>query len=174
GYDAQLLRAVEHVNDGQKHVLFAKVVRWFGANPTGMTFAGLGLSFKPNNDDMREAPSRTLMASLWAAGARVQAYDPEAMHETRRLYPEQIAVETLRLCDNEDDALDGAEALIICTEWRAFRAPDYEVIKARLKQPVLFDGRNIHDPIRMKEEGIAYSGIGLGQNGEHQPVQYTG
>ncbi|MGI8476973.1 MAG: UDP-glucose dehydrogenase family protein, partial [Thermomicrobiales bacterium] len=87
GYDAQLLRAVEHVNDGQKHVLFAKVARRFGADLTGRTFAVWGLSFKPDTDDIREAPSRTLMASLWAAGARVQAYDPEAMHETRRLYP---------------------------------------------------------------------------------------
>jgi len=166
GYDAQLLRAVEDVNDRQKEVLFAKIAGHFGAdNLAGKTFAVWGLSFKPNTDDMREAPSRTLMESLWAAGANVQAFDPEAMTEARRIYPDRIASGDLRLADSEESALVDAEALVICTEWRAFRAPDYDVIKSSLRHPVIFDGRNIHDPARMEREGITYFGIGLGKNG---------
>jgi UDPglucose 6-dehydrogenase len=163
GYDAQLLRAVEAVNDRQKQVLFAKITAHFGeANLAGRTFAIWGLSFKPNTDDMREAPSRALIEALLAAGARVQAYDPEAMDEARRLYPEQIADGSLTLCENEDNALRRAAALVICTEWRAFRAPDYEIVKELLAEPVVFDGRNIHDPERMAREGFTYYGIGLG------------
>jgi UDPglucose 6-dehydrogenase len=166
GYDAQLLRAVEHVNDRQKEVLYTKVAMHFGEpNLAGKTFAVWGLSFKPNTDDMREAPSRALMEALWQAGARVRAFDPEAMTEATRLYPQQIADKTLTLTEDEEEALRDAEALIICTEWRAFRAPDYEVIKELLTQPVIFDGRNIHDPARMAREGITYYGIGLGLNG---------
>ena len=166
GYDAQLLRAVENVNDRQKSVLYSKIVCHFGEqNLAGKTFAVWGLSFKPNTDDMREAPSRSVMESLWSAGARVQAFDPEAMTEAGRLYPDRIASGDLELTENEDAALETAEALVICTEWRAFRAPDYEVIKSTLTKPVIFDGRNIHDPARMKREGITYYGIGLGLNG---------
>jgi UDPglucose 6-dehydrogenase len=162
-YDAQLLRAVEDVNDRQKQVLFSKVRRYFDGEVAGKVIAVWGLSFKPNTDDMRDAPSRALMESLWASGATVQAYDPEAMNEARRLYPAQVAEGALRLCDSEDDALRGADALVICTEWRAFRAPDFGTMKELLKEPVIFDGRNIHDPERMAREGFTYFGIGLGQ-----------
>jgi UDPglucose 6-dehydrogenase len=166
GYDAQLLRAVEDVNDRQKELLYGKIARHFGEpNLAGKAFAVWGLSFKPNTDDMREAPSRTLMEALWGAGARVQAFDPEAMGEARRLYPEHVASGRLALGEQEDDVLRGAEALVICTEWRAFRAPDYETVKELLRQPIIFDGRNIHDPSRMAREGITYYGIGLGLNG---------
>ncbi len=163
GYDAELLRAVEDVNDRQKQVLFAKIAAHFGErNLVGRTFAVWGLSFKPNTDDMREAPSRAVLESLWAAGARVQAYDPEAMNEARRLYPAQTADGRLVLCETEEEALRRAAALVICTEWRAFRAPDYEQIKELLAESIIFDGRNIHDPSRMAREGISYYGIGLG------------
>ena len=166
GYDAQLLCAVEDVNNRQKAVLYSKIANHYGEqNLRGMTFAVWGLSFKPNTDDMREAPSRVLMESLWGAGARVRAFDPEAMTEARGLYPERVATGDLVLTENEDLALEGAVALVICTEWRAFRAPDYGVIKSSLKSPVIFDGRNIHDPARLKREGITYYGIGLGLNG---------
>jgi UDPglucose 6-dehydrogenase len=111
---------------------------------------------------MRDAPSLSLMEALWQAGGRVQARDPEAMNEARRRYPEQVARGDLVLCESEEMALDGADALIICTEWRAFQSPDFDVIKAILRQPVIFDGRNIFDPDRMAKEGIIYYGIGLG------------
>ena len=169
GYDAQLLRAVEDVNDRQKQVLFGKVERYFHGELAGKTIAVWGLAFKPNTDDMRDAPSRTLMEALWAAGARVQAYDPEAMAEARKLYPEQVADGRLGLCESEDAAADGADALVICTEWRAFRAPDFDVILGLLKRPVIFDGRNIHDPSRMEREGVTYFGIGLGHEMPSRP-----
>ncbi len=162
GYDAQLLRAVEDVNDRQKQVLFRKVSAYFEGRLEGKTLAVWGLSFKPNTDDMRDAPSLALMEALWQAGARVRARDPEAMNEARRRYPEQVARGELILCETEEMALDGADALIICTEWRAFQSPDFDVIKAILRQPVIFDGRNIFDPDRMAKEGITYIGIGLG------------
>jgi UDPglucose 6-dehydrogenase len=111
---------------------------------------------------MRDAPSRALIESLWEVGARVRAFDPGAMVEAHRHYPDQVATGALVLCDAEEDALEGAEALVICTEWRAFRSPDWDAVKAALKRPVVFDGRNIHDPDRMAKEGITYFGIGLG------------
>jgi UDPglucose 6-dehydrogenase len=169
-YDAPLLRAVETVNERQKHVLFQKIVNRFGTDLTGKTFAVWGLSFKPNTDDMREAPSRALIEALWDAGAAVRAHDPEAMKEAARLYPDQVASGKLTLCDEVESTLDGAEALVICTEWRAFRAPDYDELKARLVNPVVFDGRNIHDPIRMEREGVEYHGIGLASNRAHDLV----
>jgi UDPglucose 6-dehydrogenase len=162
GYDAQLLRAVEEVNDRQKQVLFHKVSAYFGGRLEGRTLALWGLSFKPNTDDMRDAPSLALLEALWRAGARVQAYDPVAMTEARRRYPEQVGRGELVLCETEETALEGADALIVCTEWRAFQSPDFDVIKAILRQPVIFDGRNIFDPDRMANEGIVYVGIGLG------------
>lgn len=166
-YDAPLLRAVETVNDRQKHVLFEKITTRFGADLSGKTFAVWGLAFKPNTDDMRDAPSRTLIEALWRAGATVRAHDPEAMKEAARLYPREVADGSFTLCDEDEAALDGAEALVICTEWRAFRAPDYDELKRRLKHPVVFDGRNIHDPARMLREGVEYHGIGLGSNRTH-------
>jgi UDPglucose 6-dehydrogenase len=162
GYDAQLLRAVEDVNERQKRVLFGKIWEHFGGELAGRTLAVWGLSFKPNTDDMRDAPSRALIEALWEVGARVQAFDPEAMREARRHYPDQVASGALVLRDAEEAALEGAEALVICTEWRAFRSPDWDVVKSTLKRPIVFDGRNIHDPDRLAREGIVYYGIGLG------------
>jgi UDPglucose 6-dehydrogenase len=163
GYDAHLLRAVERVNDYQKTVLFQKIDEFFGGELAGKQIAVWGLSFKPNTDDMRDAPSRTLMEALWAAGARVVAFDPEAMPEARRLYPIEVSDGRLTLAETEIDALDHSHCLVICTEWRPFRAPDFEELRERLFQPVIFDGRNIHDPDRMAREGFTYFGIGLGQ-----------
>jgi UDPglucose 6-dehydrogenase len=171
GYDAQLLRAVEDVNDRQKQVLFSKINAFFDGDVRDRQIAIWGLSFKPNTDDMRDAPSRTLMESLWEAGARVVAFDPEAMNEARRLYPVEVSDGRLILVENELDALDNSQCLVICTEWRSFRAPDFEELKARLLQPVIFDGRNIHDPDRVEREGFTYFGIGLGQL--PQPVQVS-
>ena len=162
-YDAQLLRAVEEVNDRQKQVLFSKIYDFYQGELSGKQFAIWGLSFKPKTDDMRDAPSRTLMEALWAHGATVVAYDPEAMNEARRIYPVEVGDGRLTLVDTEDDVLDGSECLVICTEWQPFRAPDFETLKERLISPIIFDGRNIHDPDRMKREGITYFGIGLGQ-----------
>ena len=121
------------------------------ASSTGRTFALWGLAFKPNTDDMREAPSRVLMEALWAAGARVQAYDPEAMEEAERLYGGRA---DLLLCGTKEAALRGADALVVVTEWQAFRAPDFELIAERLKAPVIFDGRNLYDPARMAKQGL--------------------
>jgi UDPglucose 6-dehydrogenase len=162
GYDAQLLRAVEGVNENQKRVLFRKIWQHFEGDLTGRILALWGLSFKPNTNDMRDAPSRTLMEALWDAGATVHAYDPEAQDEARRHYPTEIASGRLVLCENEEDALRDADVLVIVTEWRAFRSPDFEMLKSTLKQPVIFDGRNIYDPIRMEKEGFIHYGIGLG------------
>jgi UDPglucose 6-dehydrogenase len=162
GYDAQLLRSVEAVNEQQKRVIFRKIWQHFDGALDGRVFALWGLSFKPNTDDMRDAPSRTLMEALWEAGATVQAYDPEARNEALRHYPEQVERGQLVLCEHDDDALQGADALVIVTEWRAFRSPDFELLKATLKQPVIFDGRNIYDPDRMEKEGFIHYGIGLG------------
>jgi UDPglucose 6-dehydrogenase len=162
GYDAQLLRSVESVNEQQKRLLFRKIWQHFNGNLDGRVFALWGLSFKPNTNDMRDAPSRTLMEALWDAGATVQAFDPEARNEAGRHYPEQVESGQLVLCEHDDDALQGADALVIVTEWRAFRSPDFEMLKTALKQPVIFDGRNIYDPDRMAKEGFIHYGIGLG------------
>ncbi len=158
-YQAELLRAVEAVNERQKHVLFNKITRHFGADLKGRTFAVWGLAFKPNTDDMREAPSRVLMEALWAAGARVQAHDPAAMEETARIYGER---DDLSLCETAADALNGADALVICTEWNLFRSPDFAALKLKLKQPVIFDGRNLYDPALAEQEGFTYYAIGRG------------
>ena len=168
GYDAQLLRAVNNVNERQKDLLFAKIDAYFGHQLTGRTIAIWGLSFKPNTDDMREAPSRTLMESLWGAGATVRAYDPAAMHETARLYPEQVASGQLTLVPDAEEVLTGADALAICTEWREFQMPDYALIAEMVSHAVIFDGRNILDRHRAVNEGLTYVGIGLGENGWHK------
>ncbi len=159
GYQAKLLQAVDRVNDAQKRGLFQKIQRHFNGNLEGRVFALWGLAFKPNTDDMREAPSRVLMEELWAAGARVQAYDPEARREARRIYGER---DDLVICSSSEDALENADALVIVTEWKQFRAPDFELIKGRLQQPVIFDGRNLYDLELMETEGITYYGIGRG------------
>jgi UDPglucose 6-dehydrogenase len=157
GYTPHVLQAVEAVNDLQKTVLFNRVVQHFGADLTGKTFAIWGLSFKPNTDDMREAASRVLMEALWAAGAKVQAYDPEAMEETQRIYGQRA---DLVLCGTKEAALQQADALLICTEWKNFRAPDFASLKASLRQPVIFDGRNLYDPAQLKRECFTYYAIG--------------
>ena len=161
GYEARLLQAVDKVNATQKRSLFEKIQRHFNGNLEGQVFALWGLAFKPNTDDMREAPSRVLMEALWAAGARVQAYDPEARREARRIYGDRS---DLLVCDSSEEALEDAAALVIVTEWKQFRAPDFDLIKARLRQPVIFDGRNLYDLESMVTEGITYYGIGRGES----------
>jgi len=157
GFDPLLLNAIEARNKAQKRVVFEKLNDHFQHNLKGKTFALWGLSFKPNTDDMREAPSRVLMEALWQSGAKVQAYDPAAMEETQHIYGQQPL---LQLCGTKEAALNNADALIIMTEWRQFKAPDFELLKNTLKQPVIFDGRNLFDPARMKEKGFTYKGIG--------------
>ena len=159
GYQPELLQAVEAVNQRQKQALFGKIQQHFGADLRGRRFALWGLAFKPKTDDMREAPSRTLMEALWTAGATVRAYDPAAMLETRRLYGERA---DLQLCEQPTEALKGADALVIVTEWSQFRSPDFETIKATLKNPVIFDGRNLYEPAALREMGICYYPIGRG------------
>jgi UDPglucose 6-dehydrogenase len=155
-----ILDAVESVNERQKHVLFGKISRFFGGKLAGRTIAVWGLAFKPNTDDMREAPSRVLMESLWAAGAKVRAYDPVAMGEAKRIYGERP---DLALVANAAEALEGADALAICTEWQEFRSPDFGRFKNVLKQPVVFDGRNLYEPSLMARQGIRYFAIGRGE-----------
>ncbi|MBN7120469.1 MULTISPECIES: UDP-glucose dehydrogenase family protein [Erwinia] len=159
GYKPRLLQAVEDVNDSQKNKLPTFIKRHFGDNLQGKTFALWGLSFKPNTDDMREASSRVLMEALWQAGASVQAFDPEAMDEAQRVYGHRS---DLKLMGTKEAALQGADGLVICTEWQNFRAPDFDVIKNALKEPVIFDGRNLYDPERISKRGFVYYAIGRG------------
>jgi UDPglucose 6-dehydrogenase len=158
-FNAEILQAVESVNNRQKDVLFAKINRHFKGELKGKTIALWGLSFKPNTDDMRAAPSRNLMEALWQAGARVRAYDPIAMHETSRLYAGRSDLE---LTKSAAETLEGADALAIVTEWQEFRSPDFDLVRAKLKYPVIFDGRNLYDPSFVKQFGITYYGIGRG------------
>ncbi|MDH3933498.1 MAG: UDP-glucose/GDP-mannose dehydrogenase family protein [Chromatiales bacterium] len=160
GYVAELLDAVEAVNARQKQLLHAKISHHFGADLSGKTIALWGLSFKPNTDDMREAPARVLMEALWQDGASVRAYDPVAMDEARRIYGHR---DDLTLCDSAEDALDGADALAVVTEWHEFRSPDFARIRDTLSDPVIFDGRNIYDPEFLRTFGIRYFGIGRGE-----------
>ncbi|MEW6038306.1 MAG: UDP-glucose/GDP-mannose dehydrogenase family protein [Pseudomonadota bacterium] len=157
GYPAQLLQAVEAVNDRQKEKLFEKIGAYFGGDLAGRTIAVWGLAFKPNTDDMREAPSRTLMEALWQAGAKVRAFDPVAREEAHRIYGERA---DLILCDSPESALQGADALAVVTEWNVFRSPDFDEIKETLSRPAIFDGRNIYDPAHMKAQGFDYFAIG--------------
>jgi UDPglucose 6-dehydrogenase len=161
GYDARLLGAVEAVNRQQKGKLFELIARHFHDQLAGKTIAVWGLAFKPNTDDMREAPSRTLLEALWNAGARVRAFDPQAHAETRRLYGERA---DLVLCEQADDALQGADVLAVVTEWKAFRSPDFRRIRTLLAEPAIFDGRNLYDPALVEEAGLAYYGIGRGRS----------
>ncbi|WP_413626165.1 UDP-glucose dehydrogenase family protein [Luteibacter sp. Lutesp34] len=161
GYDARLLEAVEAVNDAQKSRLFALLSKHFGGKLKGLTVAVWGLAFKPNTDDMREASSRRLMEQLWDAGARVRAFDPEAADEARRIYGER---DGLVLVERPYEALEGADALVIVTEWKAFRSPDFARVKSLLATPVIVDGRNLYDPAAVEESGIAYYGIGRGRS----------
>lgn len=162
GYKAELLSAVEAVNARQKRVLFEKVQKHFNNDLKGRTFALWGLAFKPNTDDMRAASSRVLMELLWDAGARVQAFDPVAMDETRRIYNDRTGSEgaDLTLCNSPQAALKNADALIVITEWTSFRSPDFEQVRTTLKQPIIFDGRNLYDPTLLANLGIRYYAIG--------------
>ncbi|MFT5587909.1 MAG: UDPglucose 6-dehydrogenase [Bradyrhizobium sp.] len=165
GQELLILRAVEAVNDRQKHVLGGKIVSRFGADLAGRHFAIWGLAFKPNTDDMREASSRVLIAELLARGASVAVYDPVAMPEARRALALDFAADSaatgrIRFCDNPTDALKDADALVIVTEWKAFRSPDFVALKKLLKAPVIFDGRNLFEPDAMVAAGIEYHGIG--------------
>lgn len=163
GQDLLILSAVEAVNERQKQVLGRKVVERFGEDLTGKRFAVWGLAFKPNTDDMREAPSRVLLQELVERGATVTVHDPVAMAEARRVLAMDLGEEKLARIEFKEspmDALDGAEALLIVTEWKAFRSPDFEQIKARLKHPVVIDGRNLYEPALMTGQGIEYHGIG--------------
>jgi UDPglucose 6-dehydrogenase len=159
GYDASILSAVESVNNRQKQVLFKKIKAHFG-DVRGKTIAVWGLAFKPNTDDMREAASRVLMESLWSAGAQVRAYDPVANAECQRIYGHR---RDLALCKSSSEALEGADALAIVTEWQEFRSPDFDAIKRALRSPVIFDGRNIYDPEHMALAGFSYYAIGRGK-----------
>ena len=153
--DMLLLKAVEQVNEKQKGILVEKVKRHFGSNLTGLTFAVWGLAFKPRTDDMRDAPAITVIEALLKAGAKVQAFDPEAMDEGRKIFGERIVYAA-----HNYDALAGASALLILTEWNEFRRPDFRRIKELLKSPIIFDGRNIYDPSDLRKLGFKYYSIG--------------
>lgn len=162
GYESKILKAVEAVNYAQKNKLFEYISKHYGATEdsldlSGKTFALWGLSFKPNTDDMRDAPSRVLMEQLWKAGAKVQAYDPEAMNETQRIYGTRS---DLSLMGTKESALNGADALVICTEWQNFKAPDFSLIKQQLSEAVIFDGRNLFEPERLAKKSFRYYSIG--------------
>jgi len=163
GYRAELLGAVESVNDRQKGHLFELIERHYG-NPAALrdkTFAVWGLAFKPNTDDMREASSRRLLQQLWDAGAKVRAYDPEAGHEAQRVFGERDGLE---LCDSANAALVGADALVVVTEWKQFRSPDFDRLRAALADRVIFDGRNLYHPDEVEAAELAYYGIGRGRS----------
>ena len=157
GQQLKVLQAVEDANEDQKHVLTGKIVKRFGENLAGKTFALWGLAFKPNTDDMREAASRVLIADLLARGATVRAYDPVAMHEAQRVFGNEPRV---AYADSPMAALDGADALAIVTEWKEFRSPDFDTIKAKLKAAVVFDGRNLYEPAQPRAAGLEYHAIG--------------
>ncbi len=162
GYESKLLNAVEAVNDAQKNHLFELIQRHYdGASLEGKTFAVWGLAFKPNTDDMREASSRRLLQWLWEAGANVRAYDPEAHHEAQRIFGERP---DLVLCESSAAALEGADALVVVTEWKQFRSPDFAQIHSMLGDRVIFDGRNLYNPDDVEATGIAYYGIGRGRS----------
>jgi UDPglucose 6-dehydrogenase len=157
GYHLKVLGAVEDANDAQKLVLPAKVKARFGNDLKGKHFALWGLAFKPNTDDMREAPSRAIVADLISAGATIAAYDPVAMHEAQRVFGDEPSI---RLADNPLAACEGADALLIATEWKEFRSPDFEAIRKALKTPAIFDGRNLYAPAFVREQGLEYFAIG--------------
>ncbi|MDF2529748.1 MAG: UDP-glucose 6-dehydrogenase [Gammaproteobacteria bacterium] len=156
GYHTQILEAVHEVNNRQKHVLLEKITQHFG-DIKGKTFAIWGLAFKPNTDDIRDASSRVLIEGLWRLGAKVQAYDPEAMPNIAKAYGKR---DDLKLCEHAENALDNADALVVVTEWTLFKSPDFDLIKQKLKHPVIFDGRNLYEPENLQKLGISYYSIG--------------
>ncbi|MFG6668742.1 UDP-glucose dehydrogenase family protein [Halomonas sp. HNIBRBA4712] len=157
GYPAELLTAVERVNERQKQTLFNKLLKAMNGELNGKTVAVWGLAFKPNTDDMREAPSRVLMEALWQAGARVKAFDPKAMEEAVRIYGDR---EDLTLCERVEDTLRDVDALVICTEWKQFRAMDLRKVVNTMKTPIIIDGRNLFTPQAAKEAGVTYVSVG--------------
>ncbi|MGO4220462.1 UDP-glucose/GDP-mannose dehydrogenase family protein [Lysobacter sp. TAF61] len=161
GYQAQLLDAVESVNDRQKEHLFELIGRHYDGSIAGKTFAVWGLAFKPNTDDMREASSRRLLQLLWDAGAKVRAYDPEASEEAHRIFGDR---DDLVLCDSARAALADADALVVVTEWKQFRSPDFQRLNQSLGDRVIFDGRNLYHPDEVEAAGLAYYGIGRGRS----------
>ncbi|WP_335945641.1 UDP-glucose/GDP-mannose dehydrogenase family protein [Pseudomonas sp. G166] len=166
GYQPELLLAVEAVNNRQKDILFKKLMQAFDGQLKGKCIALWGLAFKPNTDDMRDAPSRTLMEALWAAGASVKAHDPEAMEECKRIYGIR---DDLALCTSREEAVEAADALVICTEWKAYRALEPEWLKSTLRYPIVVDGRNVFNPVEMAQAGLLYFAIGRGISGrDHQ------
>ena len=169
GQTLRVLEAVETVNNDQKHALVNKVFDRFGANLEGRTFALWGLAFKPNTDDMRQAPSRVVIGALLRAGATIVAHDPAAVDETRRVLPLDLAdtphlLERIRFVAKPMQALAGADALVIVTEWKAYRSPNLQALKAAMREPVIFDGRNLYEPEAMREAGVQYFGIGRNSN----------
>ncbi len=163
GYDAELVSAVERVNNRQKRVLGRKIIEHFGGGLAGKTIALWGLAFKPKTDDMREAPSRVLIEQIWAAGGTVRVFDPEAMDETRRIFGDR---DGLVYCDSAAAALEGSDALAVVTEWQEFRSPNFELIADKLTERTLFDGRNIYDPETMADHGFTYYSVG---RPDHKP-----
>lgn len=157
GCDLGILNAVEMANEQQKKVLLDKITARLGDDLTGKNIALWGLAFKPNTDDMRDAPSRVLIKGLWEHGATVTAYDPVAMHEARRIFGSDPR---LQLSESPMAALKDADVLAIVTEWKMFRAPDFAVLKAMLKTPVIFDGRNMYEPKEVRAAGLEYFAIG--------------
>jgi UDPglucose 6-dehydrogenase len=157
GVDLKVVRAVQDANERQKGVVAEKVVRRFGDGLAGRRFAIWGLAFKPNTDDMREAPSRVVLDALMRRGASVCAYDPVAMDEARKIYQ---GVKAVSFAGSAMEAAEGADALVIMTEWKAFRSPDFDGLKRALKEPVIFDGRNLYDPAVVRGHGIEYHAIG--------------
>ena len=157
GVEPLMLEAVDRRNAEQKRALFEKVVAVFGPDLSGRTFALWGLAFKANTDDVRESSALIMMEALWAAGARVRAFDPEAMPATRRLYGER---DELTLCASREEALRGADALVVATDWREFKVPPFDLIHEELAQPIVFDGRNLYEPAVLRRYGLEYHGIG--------------
>jgi UDPglucose 6-dehydrogenase len=155
GVEPRILRAVEEVNAAQKRVLFDKVTRHFGPSLKGRRMAVWGLSFKPSTDDMREAPAVTVIEALLDAGVEIQAHDPEALRQARTIFADRISYHSVAY-----DALDGADALLVITEWGEFKQPDFERMKTAMKQPVIFDGRNLYDPASLRRLGFTYYPIG--------------
>jgi UDPglucose 6-dehydrogenase len=165
GRDLKILQAVEAVNEAQKTILVEKMEKRFGADLSKMKFAIWGLAFKPNTDDMREAPSRVIITELVKRGATVVAYDPVSMREATHCFDVDFANnpegrKRVLMVDQPMDALDGCDALVIVTEWKAFRSPDFDLLKQKLKSPIIFDGRNLYEPQAMQELGFEYQGIG--------------
>ncbi len=160
GVDASILEGVERVNEAQKQRLLERVEEMYGADLSGRTFAVWGLSFKPETDDMREAPALTVVRGLVERGARVRAHDPEAKHEAERYFPDLLASGALSLCERNYDCLEAADALLVLTEWSPYRRPDFDRIRRLLAEPVVFDGRNLWEPEKMRELGFTYHSVG--------------